>query len=299
MQERKPALIFLTGRDRGPVPAVEEISPELAPVIRVTNAEAIEFLNLPEVTVSLHVTASKEAPLRNVAGILPGSDPSLRDQFVLLTAHYDHLGHTLAGIFHGANDNASGTVSVIEIARELAALPIRPKRSILFMAFFGEEEGFLGSSYYTHHPLVPLKNTVANINLEQIGRTDDTIPGQKYGCRFAFTGPSYTNLPGIMAEAAKAAGVKVEQRQDANGFFNRSDNYPFALKGIVDSTIAVAFEYPEYHALGDTVDKIDFNNMAKVDRAIAAGIERIADESGVPKWSGGKATEKYRNARPQ
>ncbi len=102
-----------------------------------------------------------------------------------------------------------------------------------------------------------------------------------------------------MTEAAKAEGVKVEQRPDANGFFNRSDNYPFAVKGVVDSTIAVAFEYPEYHAVGDTVDKIDFNNLAKVDRAIAAGMERIADETGVPKWSGGKATEKYRNARPQ
>ncbi len=160
-------------------------------MIRVASADAVESRNQPDVTASLHVTGSKQALLRNVAGILPGSDPALRDQYVLLTAHYDHLGHTFAGIFHGANDNASGTVSVIEIARELGALPTHPKRSILFIAFFGEEEGFLGSNYYTHHPLVPLKNTVANINLEQVGRTDDTT-GQKVA-EFAFTGPSYTN----------------------------------------------------------------------------------------------------------
>jgi len=294
LQERKPKLILLIGKDRGPRATVEELSPELAPVIRIGNAEALEFLDQPDVTISLHARASKEAPLRNVAGILPGSDPALRNQYVLLTAHYDHMGHTSQGIFHGANDNASGTVSVIEIARELAALPQHPKRSILFMAFFGEEEGFLGSSYYTHHPLVPLQNTVANINLEQIGRTDDNT-GQKVA-EFAFTGPSYTNLPGIVAEAAKTEGVKVEHRKDADDFFARSDNYAFALAGIPDSTIAVAFEYPEYHATGDTVDKIDFENMAKVDRAIAAGIERLADESGRPKWSDEKAAARYRNA---
>ena len=294
LQERKPALILLIGKERGPQSAVEELSPDLAPVIRIGNAEALEFLNQPEVTVSIHATASKEALLRNVAGILPGSDPALRGQYILLSAHYDHLGHPFQGIFHGANDNASGTVSVIEIAREIAAQPVHPKRSILFMAFFGEEEGLLGSYYYTHHPLVPLKDTIANINLEQIGRTDDTS-GQKVR-EFVLTGSSFTTIPGIMQEAAKAEGVKVEHRKDADEFFARSDNYAFAVQGVPDSTIAVTFEYPEYHRTSDTTDKIDFDNMAKVDRAIAAGIVRLADESGIPKWTSEKAAAKYRNA---
>ena len=112
---------------------------------------------------------------------------------------------------------------------------------------------------------------------------------------FAFTGPSYTNLPGIVAEAAMAEGVNIEYRKDADEFFARSDNYPFALEGVPDSTIAVAFEYPEYHKVGDTADKIDFDNMAKVDRAIAAGIARIADESGVPQWSAEKGAVRFRN----
>ena len=228
------------------------------------------------------VARFKNHEVRNVAGVLTGSDPELKHQYVMLSAHYDHLGRGPKGIFHGANDNASGTVSVIEIARELAALPVHPKRSILFVAFFGEEEGLIGSSYYASHPLVPLKDTVAEINLEQIGRTDDNS-GPKVA-RFAFTGPSYSDIPAIMGEAALAEGVKVYSRNDSDSFFDRSDNLPFARKGIPDTTIVVAFEYPDYHDTGDTIDKINFPNMALVDKAIAAGIERLADEPGIPHW---------------
>ena len=136
-------------------------------------------------TVTLHLAKPvlKGAVLRNVAGILKGSDPALRNQYVLLTAHYDHLGKSNEGIYYGANDNASGTVSVIEIARALAVLHPHPKRSILFMALFGEEEGLLGSYYFTHHPLVPLRNTVANVNLEQMGRTDERTGREVAGIR--------------------------------------------------------------------------------------------------------------------
>lgn len=301
LQSRKPALIILIGKGRpfrpASRPTLEDMETPGAPMIRINKAEAEELLKEQSpLSISVHAAAPavKRVELRNVAAILPGSDPAMATQYVILSAHYDHLGHGPSGIFHGANDNGSGTVSVIEIARELAAQPKRPKRSILFITFFGEEEGLLGSYYYVRHPLVPLNKTVANVNLEQIGRTDDST-GQRVGA-FAFTGPSYTNLPGIMEKAAKADGVNVYLRKEADSFFARSDNYAFAEHGVPDSTIAVAFEYPEYHAIGDTVDKIDFDNLAKVDHAIAAGIERLADESGVPKWSSEKAAAKYREA---
>ena len=189
-------------------------------MIRIRQTEAAALLGANRgVTVSLHLAKPvlKEAVLRNVAGILRGSDPALRDQYVLLTAHYDHLGRSPKGIFNGANDNGSGTVSVIEIARALAALNPHPKRSILFMTVFGEEEGLLGSYYYTHHPLVPLKNTVANVNLEQMGRTDEKT-GREVAA-FAFTGPAFSNLPEIMSDAAKAEGVSVYKRKDADDLF--------------------------------------------------------------------------------
>jgi hypothetical protein len=310
LQARKPALILLIGRTREttlgrapntPVPFLEEADGKHAPVIRIRQTEAAELLGVSNaanrgVTVSLHLAKPvlKEAVLRNVAAILRGSDPALRDQYVLLTAHYDHLGRSPKGIFNGANDNGSGTVSVIEIARALAALDPHPKRTILFMTVFGEEEGLLGSYYYTHHPLVPLKNTVANLNLEQMGRTDERT-GREVAA-FAFTGPSYSNLPEIMGDAAKAEGVSVYKRKDADDFFDRSDNFAFAQYGVVAHTIAVAFEYPDYHAIGDKVEKIDFANMATVDRGVAAGILQLADEPDAPGWSSAKGAAIYKDA---
>ncbi len=181
LEARKPALILILGRTRetrgkAEMSFLTEADGNRAPVIRVRRSEAAAFLAASGgITVSVHLAKPMVTGivLRNVAAILRGSDPMLRDRYVLLTAHYDHLGRNSKGIFHGANDNGSGTVSVIEIARALAALNPHPKRSIIFMTVFGEEEGLLGSYYYAHHPLVPLKNTVANVNLEQMGRTDE------------------------------------------------------------------------------------------------------------------------------
>jgi hypothetical protein len=303
LQARKPALVLLIGvpprtdTPPSPLPFLDEADGNHAPVIRIRRAEAAALLrDSGDVTVSLHLgrPAVKEILLRNVAAVLRGSDPGLRDRYVLLTAHYDHLGRNAKGIFNGANDNGSGTVSVIEIARGLAAMNPRPKRSILFVTLFGEEEGLLGAYYYAHHPLVPLRNTVANINLEQMGRTDDPSGARK--AEFIFTGPSYSNVPAVMGEAAKAEGVNVYTRKDADDFFDRSDNYAFAQSGVVSHTIAVAFDYPDYHALGDKWDKIDYENMAKVDRGVAAGILQLADEPDAPKWSNIKAAATYSGA---
>jgi Zn-dependent M28 family amino/carboxypeptidase len=299
LEARHPALILLLGRTRSfpPLePILEEADAMRAPVVQVRDTEAAALLREDrELALTLHAAAPvlNEVPLRNVAAILRGSDPVLREQYVVLSAHYDHIGQNATGIFHGANDNASGTASVIEIAEALAALHPHPKRSILFLTFFGEEKGLLGSYYYTHHPLVPLKNTVADVNLEQMGRTDD-VTGRKVG-GFVFTGPSYSNLPAIVSGAAKLEGVNTYKRPDADDYFDRSDNYAFARQGVVAHTIAVTVEFPGYHALGDTLDKIDYANMAKVDRGVAAGIVELADEPAPPKWSDTKAAAPYRD----
>src|SRR5438105_1177883 len=122
---------------------------------------------MKDATLSAHIAAPAVEPvkLRNLAGVLRGTDPALRDTYVIVTGHYDHLGVRGASpgdhIYNGANDDASGTSSVIEIANALAELPARPKRSVLFMAFFGEEVGGLGSRYYCQHPIFPLPQTVA------------------------------------------------------------------------------------------------------------------------------------------
>ena len=182
----------------------------------------------------------------------------------------------------GANDDASGTASLIEIATALAARPEQPKRSILFVAFYGEEEGLWGSNYYTQHPIAPLKDTVADINLEQLGRTDESS-GRRVDS-LAMTGNAYSNLPEIIGKAAEQEGLHVYHRPDEDQYFDRSDNYPFAMKGVPDTTVVVAFDFPDYHKRTDTPEKLDYDNLATVDRGIAGAIWSLANSSERPVW---------------
>ncbi len=267
------------------------------PVLRLRDSAALRLLRSSRpLALSLHLPEStrEPVPLRNVAALLPGSDPALRNQYILLTAHYDHVGATDSAIFHGANDDASGTASVLEIAAALAALPQPPRRSILFITFFGEEQDLLGSSWYASHPLVPLRDTIANLNLEQLGRTDERT-GPRLAS-FALSGPSYSNLPAILADAAAPASVSLWRPPDADDYFNRSDNFSLAQHGVIAHTAAVAFEFPDYHLSSDTADKLDYDNMALVDRALALGLLRLANQPAPPRWSDSPAAGQYREA---
>jgi Zn-dependent M28 family amino/carboxypeptidase len=222
---------------------------------------------------------------RNVVGLLRGSDPTLRNSYIIVSAHYDHVGLAKSGddlIFNGANDDASGTASVIELAKAMAAA--KPKRSILFMTFFGEERGLLGSKYYGQHPLVPLSSTIAQINLEQMGRTDASNGPQIKGANL--TGFDMSNLPEILARAAEAQGVRIwKDEASSDRYFGLSDNQSLADLGIPAHTVSVAYQFPDYHKVSDTADKIDYENMAAVDRAIALGLLKIANDSGAPIWN--------------
>ena len=250
-------------------------------------------------TVSIHVKAPIERPvkLRNVIGLLRGSDAVLKDSYIMVTAHYDHLGMRKDGegdrIYNGANDDGSGTVSVIELASALATLKQRPQRSIVFLAFFGEEKGGYGSRYYVRHPIFPIAKTIADINLEQIGRTDSSEGPQIANA--TFTGFDYSGLPSIFRKAGAQTGIKVYQHdKNSDPYFARSDNLSFAEAGVPAHTLAVAFVYPDYHEVGDEWEKIDYENMAHVDRMVALGLVMLADEAEPPKWNASNAkTERY------
>jgi hypothetical protein len=256
----------------------------------VNKPELAAFLkDNPDARLSVHMAASIDRPVKvhNVAGLLRGSDPELSDTYVLLTAHYDHLGTRATGddkIFNGANDDGSGTVSVVEIASAIAALKEHPKRSVLFMTFFGEERGLVGSRYYGRHPIVPLDKTVADLNLEQIGRTDAS-DGAQIGTA-SITGFDFSELPGILADAGQIVGVKVYKNEEASdAYFGRSDNQALADVGIPAHTLCVAFDYPDYHKVSDHWEKVDYANMAKVDRAIALALLHVASDAPPPKWN--------------
>ncbi len=268
-----------------------------------------------ERTVSLNLPAPDDRPvtLKNVIGVLRGSDPRLRDTYVFLTAHYDHIGNRETGtpfsephtapasdqIFNGANDDGSGTVSVIEIAKVLAHMNPHPKRSVVFLAFSGEERGEIGSRYYADHPIFPLAKTVADLNLEQVGRTDST-DGPRIKT-ISPTGFDYSTVPRVMAVAAKATGTTLFFDKKASAqYFDLSDNASFAQQGVPAHSFCVAFDYSDYHGLGDEWQKIDYDNMARVDRTFALTLIMLANSAVAPSWNTRNSnTAPYRQAHAE
>lgn len=305
LRAAKPALVILVdkrgfaAREQRPRQLVEADAKETdsdSPGSRVilTGDDAGRFYaglkaGSSDATVTVHIAAPHRMPakLRNVIGVLRGSDSALRDTYVMLTAHYDHLGVKPDGpgdrIYNGANDDGSGTVSVMEVARALSRLPRHPRRSIVFMTFFGEEEGLIGSEYYAHHPVWPIEKTVADLNLEQVGRTDSTEGRQLSNA--SLTGFDYSDITGFVQQAGKQTGIDVyKNAQGSDGYFAASDNFSLADVGVPAQTLCVAFDYPDYHAVGDEWQKIDYDNMAKVDRAVALAMFLMADSEQPVRW---------------
>lgn len=227
-------------------------------------------------------------PVRNVIGILRGTDPKMSSTCAIVSAHYDHLGVRTAKtpgedvIYNGANDDASGTAGVIELA--LAFKGVRPKRSIVFVCFFGEERGLLGSRFYGLHPPFPAKDTVAMMNLEQIGRTDD-LEGERMNGG-SLTGFDFSELGSIMSAAGEKLGVKIDKHPtNSDAFFGRSDNQSMADLGVPAHTLCTAFIYPDYHKVSDHWDKLNYENMAKIVRTVGLTLFSITDSPSKPQWN--------------
>ena len=224
----------------------------------------------------------------NVIGILPGADPALRDEAVVLTAHYDHVGTTAGGrcqaqgadsVCNGADDDASGTVAVIEMARQLARGPA-PKRTVVFLLVTGEERGLLGTNWYVANPVVPLERTAANLNMEMIGRPDSLAGGAGKGW---LTGYDRSTMGAMLREA----GVPlVPDPRPAQRFFERSDNIAFARRGIPAHTISSFNRHTDYHRAGDEARFADAAHMAAVIDASARAARLLADGP-APAWAPG------------
>ncbi len=247
--------------------------------------------------------------LKNVVGILRGTDPVLKDTYLLVTAHYDHIGMNPNApgddkIFNGANDDGSGTVGVIAIAQALGRSKVRPKRSVLFMCVFGEELGMHGTTFYGANPLVPLTKTVAMLNIEMIGRTnkESASPAKRgqledWTGKLGVTGYDYSDVGTRLTASGKNAGINVVFDTEASGpFFRRSDNVAIARLGIPAHTVSVGYEDPEYHQANDHWQTIDYPNMAKVVRALVYATLDLANDPTAPKWADIPATQAYRDA---
>jgi len=275
----RPRLTGLGGRRRTP-PAIEIDDPAL----RAAAATLPPGLIGARISLRLAAPEAETVRLKNVAGLVRGSDPQLKDTYVIVSGHYDHEGVRDGVVYNGANDDASGTSAMLAIAEAVARLPQKPKRSILFIAYFGEEKGLLGSRYYGAHPLFPLSRTVANLNLEQMGRTDDSDgPNRK---SVFVTGFDYTNLKDWLANAGRETGVRFgKDGTNSDAFFARSDNQSLADAGVPAHTLVTAYMYPDYHQPGDHWEKIDYDNMATVTRAIGVALLRVANSSKPVEWN--------------
>jgi Zn-dependent M28 family amino/carboxypeptidase len=222
--------------------------------------------------------------VRNVIGLLPGSDPLLKNTYVIVSAHYDHVGTVNGEIYNGANDDASGVAAVIELARSFASQKNLHKRSIVFITFFGEEKGLVGSRYYAANPIFPIENTVAGINLEQIGRTDDSEGAQIKSA--GVTGLDFSEVGSIIQNAGVLTGVNVWKHPvNSDKYFAFSDNQAFADQGVPAHTVSVVYSFPDYHQPGDDSDKIDYDNMAIINRTVAVAVSMIANNPQVPRWN--------------
>ena len=251
-----------------------------APWVRALDGADLALEPAWSVTPDLHVP--------NVVGVLEGSDPALRDEAVVFVAHMDHVGVTADGrcgavgadsVCNGANDNASGTAAVVELAQAYATMHPRPRRTMVFVTVAAEERGLLGAAYYVEHPVVPLDRTVAAINFDMLARNDPES--------IQLIAKAYSTL-GTTADEVAAAHPELRMTpvidESQHGFaFQSSDHYPFAVKGI---PVLFFFSglHPDLHGPADSPENADFDKAARVARlAFYIGLE-VANADGRPQW---------------
>jgi len=274
-------------RDRAIAAALAAAGVDLAAARREAGPARARAVDLP-ITVLVRLRAAETMYAPNVVGFLRGSDPTLAAEVVALSAHMDHVGVTGAGrcravgadsICNGADDNASGTVSVTELAEAFSTLRPRPRRSILFVTVSGEERGLWGSDYFAAHPPVPVGQIVADLNLDMVGRNwTDTIVA---------IGREHSDLGATLARVEAAhPELHMTVRDDPwprERFYYRSDHYNFARRGV---PILFFFNgtHEDYHRPSDHPEKIDAEKQARVTRLIFyLGLE-IANADRRPEW---------------
>jgi hypothetical protein len=221
---------------------------------------------------------------RNVVGILEGSDPKLKAQTIIVSAHHDHMGVSHGHIYHGADDDGSGVVGVMEIAKALVQGNIHPKRSVLFIAFAGEERVFLGSYYYVTHPIVPLDQTIANLNMDMIGRNENDpnwpMPADGNVNMVNVLGTRYNPvLRQIIDRENGQEGLKLDykmDRDDPDSLWARGDQFWFAMLHIPQVEFQTGL-HPDYHTENDTWNRINYPKLTKIIRLVFLSVADLAN----------------------
>lgn len=247
---------------------------------------------IPDLRSEINVSVTKDTVVSsNIIGWIEGSDPILKNECVIYTAHYDHTGKDDAGnIYNGANDNASGSVGLLNVAKAFTSLDIKPLRSIVLFWTTGEEEGLHGSSYYVDHPLFPLEKTVADINFDMIGRSrreTDNVPSLSgevditgHDTIKIISSGENPDLVSIAMEASRRSGLAVID-EGKGAHFTGSDHYPFYRKGIPVLFFFTGL-HSDYHRLTDDFEFIDVDKLVKVSKSGFLTGYRLANTPGRP-----------------
>ena len=226
---------------------------------------------------------------RNLIGMVPGSDPTVADEVIVVAAHFDHLGvgRSVNGdsVYNGADDDASGVVAVLEAARDLAS-GTPPRRTVIFALFTGEEVGGLGSQWYVDNPVVPLDQTVAQLQVEMIGRPDPLAGGP--GMLWA-TGYERSTV-GMML-SSEGVPVVADPYPNENFYF-RSDNARFAYEGIPAHTLSSYNLHTDYHSPSDEVGAVDLEHLVSAVETVIMAVRALADAPTSPAWNEGGQPER-------
>lgn len=267
-------------------PAALASRPPSQPSVVYLNADAYAAVSdLPDgttVTFSADLRPTETSFTWNAVGKITGSDPSSADSVIVLSAHLDHVGERGDGpdrVYNGADDDASGTVAVLELARALAAGP-GTRRTVIFALFGSEEAGGFGAGYFVDLPVIPLDRIVADLQFEMIGRPDPLVPQQTLW----LTGYERSNLG---AELARRGARLVPDPHPEQNFFTRSDNIRFARRGVVAHTVSSFGLHEEYHQPGDEVSTIDFAHMTTAIRSMLEPVRWLANADFRPEWAPG------------
>jgi len=206
--------------------------------------------------------STTEVKVPNVVGAIEGSDPTLKAEVVGLGSHLDHMGESNGTIYYGADDDGSGSTALLLTAKAFSKNPVKPKRTLVFMAFCGEEMGLIGSGYYANNPIYPLKDMVCELQMDMVGRNEEKegeAPSENIDTiHLVGSKRLSTQLHELCLEQNKYIGFKFEY--DEEDVYTRSDHYQFASKGVPIAFLFSGF-HPDYHQPTDTVDKINFDKI--------------------------------------
>ena len=258
-----------------------------------------EFSNKKDLTARLNIELPEKEKVhsQNVVGIIEGTDPKLKEEYIMYSAHYDHVGigrpdATGDSIYNGARDNAVGTTTVLSMAENLSKFPTR--RSAIFILFTGEEKGLLGSQYFVEHPVIPLHKIVYGFNSDNAGYNDTSVA--------TIIGLERTSVAGLIKEAAKTFGITaIDDPAPEQNLFDRSDNVAFAAKGVPAPTFSLGFKTFDgdvtkyYHQAGDEADTLDYDYLLKFFRAYVLAGRLIANDPETPSWTPGDKYEPAAN----